>query len=380
MSSLLECPICLEKDWDVAKALECRHWICAVCAARLIADDGSVQCPECRHVTVVNEGNLNNLPNDLSQQKLREFLRQDEETKDDFIDEVAASECASMAPQDGLESQLQHTCSNDSRDAAYKCHNCAVYLCTPCQEKHNSRDLFKGHDIVGLESATCVAHGRYCIYICKQCPCLLCGLCVQTMCVEHDSEVYQISSLAPSAETDLENLIANINDQLHIVQEVQSAKTQARSQLSGLDDTKRLINSHTEKLMEDLRHNRDALITKVDTRHTSLMEVLHTNDEVFHTQDVLKHLLTKAQDKISSTTSAADRLLAIACLEADLPVSVDRPDLKQLQTKLKFEPKDVIGVGNVVDIPQRPINSPRRSLRGKPRPAIAGQRFSLRDF
>ena len=80
VSDLLSCSVCMESFGDtdhLPKLLLCHHTFCVQCLVRLAKQNQFVNCPTCRHNTVLNEsppGGLFALQTNFYIQQMRELI------------------------------------------------------------------------------------------------------------------------------------------------------------------------------------------------------------------------------------------------------------------------------------------------------------------
>ena len=132
---LIDCPICLCELQD-PRLLSCSHVMCYKCLVEY-HDKGSygsnLPCPECRQVTPLYKGGVDNLPPFFFMKNLKEVIME----KDDAI-------ASKPQPQGGV------VCSTEScgQPGVKYCTQGCQFMCQRCYDDHQSIRVTKSHKVI----------------------------------------------------------------------------------------------------------------------------------------------------------------------------------------------------------------------------------------
>ena len=125
----MSCSICTE-PYDngdhQAKSLPCQHTFCESCLRSHAAGRGpKFPCPKCRILIPLPENTVENLPNDLTVENLRDY-------SDVFNSSVVCGNCESGQP------------------AVSFCHQCGSFQCETCVSNHRGMRNMHHHQLSTL--------------------------------------------------------------------------------------------------------------------------------------------------------------------------------------------------------------------------------------
>jgi len=337
MTNLLECPVCLEKE-GIPKALVCLHWLCLTCAADMVktSDNGSLTCPQCRVVTHVTDGNVENLIDDFRTKQLKDILNNDCTVKE--------TEAARTSNEWTVS---KYTCTNDLNLGIFKCRECDVHLCEECKVLHRTRSIFANHNVCSSQKVTCQKHNKDFVYICQKCPRLLCGVCVQKECIVHESYVHSITELAPQANMKLNSLISDLQKEIKFVNEdmkpVQRKVSQYKADALKIKDE---INLHCDSLIKTVNTNRYELLQDVCDKYTAADDFEMLLNVKTPDIDNLEILLATA--KSVKNSEVEEVLLSLSNIESSLPHQQNHHPYK-FDFELVFDPMQSLDVGSLCE-------------------------------
>ena len=178
MADLTTCSICLE-DYVSPRALNCIHTFCEKCLEDCIEKDPQdkcekITCPLCRQVTVLSRGGVKQLP-------LNNFVTR------------KPQQAGKMADATGARSALGGGACGSCKlaeGAAVHCEDCALDLCSRCQDIHGNLPALQDHKLAPVqasaedgakieEAAKCAIHTNHTLGLyCLDCKTPLCIKCV----------------------------------------------------------------------------------------------------------------------------------------------------------------------------------------------------------
>ncbi|XP_065920099.1 E3 ubiquitin-protein ligase TRIM71-like [Dysidea avara] len=247
------CPVCLQ-TYNIPKMLPCQHTYCQQCLHN-IEKDKTVTCPECRKVTDVPPGGVQDFPTNLTINHLIDdfFLRRQDRRK------VNCETCVEEDPVTSF------------------CFTCSVFMCQTCQAFHNRSKVTHQHVIVYLEKPAsqpntaqpqkvlpnCPDHDLELKFYCVPCGRLVCVYCTMNEHVEHSHGA--IKTMATKYREQLKNTTAPLNDMI-------TNLSQAHSDIA---DTKEKVLRQHKSVDKDIDQFFDNVIQKVEQQRKQLKQELH---------------------------------------------------------------------------------------------------------
>ena len=184
----LECCICLDREIENAKLLNCLHTYCDVCLTEKLDKGGVIECPQCKVETHLPQNGVEGLPPNFLFNRIRELIK--------------------------AEQSLKCGCSRGT--VKFYCFHCKVFLCKQCTDSHNDlKPVTANHTVVELKkfsgedidsylgrSGSCKKHdGKDQKFYCQ--PCEEC-ICIECTVVEHQN--HQRSHLTDVVKQEKEDL------------------------------------------------------------------------------------------------------------------------------------------------------------------------------
>jgi len=332
MLKMLECPTCMEES-DKPKSLSCLHWVCSKCA-ETIHQDGVIVCPQCRAITEVPEGSVENLATEFKIVQFRETLESVQNTREEPVDTTghALSVIAKDAKGD------VRVCINHDTTADFTCRDCEVFLCTKCQEFHNTRPLFTAHTIVGIEKVVCAKHNHTYTYFCTKCAVFLCRICLcDWECVGHDADIKTYQEVTSTAQNNVETLISSLKNQIYMInKDVIPCLSIVESKIADVLQVKDNLDRYRKAMIDKVESQFKELYTEVDVCHEILLDV-HENMKQ-QDPDSLRDLLECAEQ--SKSQCVEEMLVTMTAIKARIPPPVDKTFKNKANSIVTFKQRD----------------------------------------
>ena len=134
LNDQLTCPICLDQYTD-PKLLHCFHVFCKKClepVARKSQQRGSVECPNCCHLTTLPPEGVSGLQGAFLINHLFDIQ--------DILNKVGTPACTKCV-------------KCEKQDPTCYCRSCG-FLCSKCKDIHSEWKEFSSHELVGIDQIT----------------------------------------------------------------------------------------------------------------------------------------------------------------------------------------------------------------------------------
>ena len=239
----LNCILCSNPFSD-PRLLPCLHIFCKSCldTQQSVQNGGILTCPSCYKTTTRQPSQL---PIHLRIEKEVELskLKQSGEAVCDICD--------------------------DNNKADSYCEECVSPICSDCVSSHQRIKLFKGHNIVSLDSAkpqtppaTCGLHPKSIIkYYCFKCRSLVCSECL----IDHKLHKWvSIDEAAEIEKGDLKLFLPKVEERCLPINEV----------VVKIDSVIKIVDKNKGLLAEELDKAVKEIISAVERRHTDLLKEL----------------------------------------------------------------------------------------------------------
>ena len=281
VTAQLECGICLDEYKD-PKLLSCFHVFCKQCLEPLVLhrrEQSLLDCPNCRHTTVLPPQGVKGLCSDFRMHHLFEI-------------------------RDALTKAKEPQCENCKKSTATRfCRDCGKILCDKCTELHQLWGEFTNHQIVPIsdiqsEAASLISPTKGKVMPCKKHPDNLlkiyCETCNELICNDctirlHQGHQYDlISDTFPKHKQELVNQLEPVKHHLATVnQALHSFNARSREIHDQRAAIQADIHKEIDQLHQALEQRRTELIGQLDqlTQH-KLKTLAAQRDpvELLHTQ------------------------------------------------------------------------------------------------
>ena len=245
VTAQLECGICLDEYKD-PKLLSCFHVFCKQCLEPLVLhrrEQSLLDCPNCRHTTVLPPQGVKGLRSDFHMHHLFEI--RDALTKAKEPEKTQCEKCKKST-------------------ATRFCRDCGKFICDKCTELHQLWDEFTNHQIVPIsnlqsEAASLIPPTKGKVMPCKKHPenvlKIYCETCNELICNDctirlHQGHQYDlISDTFPKHKQELVNQLEPVKHHLVTVNQALS-NFDARSM--EIHDQKAAIQADIHKEIDQL--------------------------------------------------------------------------------------------------------------------------------
>jgi len=298
MEALLECIVCMTTSGE-PKTLPCHHWLCVQCIEGLIrsSTNGYLNCPQCRDLVQIPQAGAKGFETDFRQIQLRDYMK----------NQARDVKC-SMDP---------------GHDAKKLCKECSVHFCLACAHEHSTRKFFSNHQLLPIVLKKCTTHDRLLEYVCENCPKLLCSLCLQISCGDHDEAIQKIVDVADARKAEMNIVIKQIQQLLQNNNEFQQTRSQVIRKLRKTSkDFRKGVLETSQVMLADIRDKTDYLLKHIASLEHCLDEKEVWLREVDRASE-LKGLLQAVDEADKSGLSQI--LMTIGAIKSTIPAFNDEP-------------------------------------------------------
>ena len=309
------CGVCLERYKD-PRVLHCGHHFCVSCLEKIASGhpQGSVTCPNCRHLT---EGQVNT----LGKYMVREF-----QTKvTDFL--------ATQPPQ------LQKYCGfcKETTAATQSCDTCQCVFCDVCVPKHRLAEEVTKHISTPISPHQfCKIHpDRFIQWICQECEERCCPNCLS----EHDQ--HTIIGLQQAATMTRDRLKEKVEGKMKLDTDIKVSESvkkmlteykttqtrfrnniaNMRKQLNDLLDKLDVVEQETEEKMK-------AEMKELEIMHFDVSEFIQTKRDLLN---YISKLTTVASDaELVFKEEKYPKYASSSCLDSVIIKDADFPNIDKL--------------------------------------------------
>lgn len=276
----IECSSCMKEYDDMLhepRILPCLHAICVSCLESTVMR-GLIKCTTCDTRHSVPNGDLALFRKDETRQHLVDHLKVQRRNPD-----VTCQECNSK-----------------TRQAKYRCKQCAQFLCTECYDAHKRTKVTKKHNVVAVEELrdaplddyqephTCNVSGHeeqpYAFYCksesCDRPICALCAVAEHQESKGHD--IREIHDVYSEVKRSVEGLMSDV-----------------KHRTLSAQDTANSI----ESTLENLKINLNTVTTNIDTAFDNSIKVLERRRN-----DLKDKAHAKVKDKTKRLETQLDSL------------------------------------------------------------------------
>lgn len=309
ITSLLECPICLEPFSDARMLTGCFHTLCQKCLSDHIThfgENGQLKCPICRAFVEIPRGGA------------------DDFSKNFFVNScIDVVNTTGLKARDGTSSGEQLTdkntvCSNaGGGDVCTQpeefCSDCCEYYCKTCSYVHHRSEATRSHTLIPINDLTdellrdaklksetprCLKHKKKLKLFCSTCKIAACYVCSQ---ISHQTHTFQeIADVDQELKSELEKTVTTLQ---HLVCDVEKQSDQVnQSQLR--------LNNNTSTARETVKSISQKMHQMIDEKAEEIdQKICQINKEgEASTTGKNKHLTLHAGQLQSLQTFAQDLL------------------------------------------------------------------------
>ena len=259
---LIECPLCLNELQD-PRLLSCRHIYCYKCLKDYHKKGNygnALPCPQCREVTTLYQGGVDNLPKFFFMNELKEVVMADEGVKEYKPQKHGGVVCSTEdCGQPGLK----------------YCKQCE-FLCQQCYDDHSKSRFTKSHQVIPaseVEAFTkskvppyppCNRHKHQLLDLyCCTCNVPLCVTCSQGDHRGHDC--CDLDKQAEICKTKLEQIYEDTSGLINVVKKaMDKTKYQEKQAEAGFDDACASVKSTFKVMHEQLNKEENKMLSDIN--------------------------------------------------------------------------------------------------------------------
>jgi len=234
--------------------------------------------------------------------------------------------------------------ANDGKVATKQCDKCNVFYCDQCSESHTKLKLFKEHVLQDIATTICPTHHRKFVLICEKCPKLLCILCHNKTCTDHDQFVFEIEEVSLARKLELKTinstLIGRMQTQYH---KLKPLLDDLQRQQQQLDNDEKIVVQHKNKIIEKAEKECEVFLNVFSERREILLELQKQLDEQDNNHQLLKNLV-KASNAALINSQTTEMLMEMCTIKKSIPVEIDCDSIK-LPPSVSFYKNDIVSMG-----------------------------------
>ena len=337
---LIECPICLNEQQD-PRILSCRHIYCYKCL-KDYHEKGNhgngLSCPQCREVTTLYQGGVDNLPKFFFMNELREVVMAEDGAGEDTPQKHRGVVCSTEdCGQPGLKYCMQ-----------------CEFLCQQCYDEHSKSRFTKSHQVITASEGEAFIKSKVPPYP----PChshthqvmdLYCLQCDQPMCNTCSNSIHDghkrcgLDQQAKVCKTKLEQISDDTDCLIKTVkQAIDKTRSQVKQAEADIDDACENVKSAFKIMHDKLNKEEDQILTELTAVHR---RVKKTGDVTLDSQSMTLaglESIKSCQVKLDEKDSPYDYVTVTDSLEKD--VKNQCKDLQGIIWSCKIERKNKSGV------------------------------------
>ena len=337
----LHCGIC-SNVFTNPLMMPCLHSFCKKCLEQQLEEQGSsagsIKCPTCDTVSTLPTGGVASLPSNH------------------WLAHQAELSTYQQKIEDGGNIPCERCVKKTSGAAVAFCCNCCLFLCSSCQEDHQSWREMASHELVSIgekktnsksiilprKPVTCSKHTKKRLkFYCDTCQCLICRDCIAMEHSDH-KRVYPEDVAAKEKESLMETL-----------QEAEDAITKLEAAITSRDDMKKLIeiqkNEVNEKIAQEFKMIYSSLQEREKALHSKCEEFANRKLTVLSMEmeeiDNLKRSLTFS----TQTASGVENLSLAELLGTKKPIQEHLQNRLTSFAQLNLEPGESDDISVVVN-------------------------------
>ena len=260
---LIECPICLHELQD-PRLLSCRHIYCYKCLKdyhKKGNHGNALPCPQCREVTTLYQGGVDNLSKFFLLNELKEVVMADDGEKEDKQQEHGGVVCSTEdCGQPGLK----------------YCKQCE-FLCQQCYDDHSKSRVTKSHQVIPASEGEAFTKSKAPPY--PQCHrhkhqlldlyCRTCNIPVCVTCSQGDHRSHNCCDLDKQAEickAKLEQIREDTDGLINVVKKaIDKTKCQEKQAEADIDDACDSVKSAFKLIHEKLNKEEKKMLANLQT-------------------------------------------------------------------------------------------------------------------
>ena len=313
---LIECPICLNEQQD-PRLLSCRHIYCYKCLKDYHTKGNhgnSLPCPQCREVTTLYQGGVDNLPKFFFMNELKEVVMADDAIKEYKPQTHGGVVCSTEdCGQPGLK----------------YCKQCE-FLCQQCFDDHSKARVTKSHQVIQASEGETFTKSKVPPY--PPCHrhkhqlldlyCLTCNIPVCVTCSQADHRSHDCCDLDKQAEvckTKLEQICEDTDELINVVKKaMDKTKIQEKQAEADIDDAYDNVKSSFKIMHEKLNKEEQIILSDLKNAHRRVKKIIDaTIDSQMMTLATVESLKS-CQLKLTNKNSVYDYSTVTDSMQRDV--------------------------------------------------------------
>ena len=313
---LIECPICLSELQD-PRLLSCRHIYCYTCLKdyhQKVNHGNALPCPQCREVTMLYQGGVDNLPKFFFMNELKEVVMTEDAVREGRLQKRGYIVCS----------------TEDCGQPGVKyCKQC-VFLCQQCYDDHSKARFTKSHQVIpASEGETfikskvppyppCHSHTHQAMDLfCLKCNQAMCNTCSNSI---HDGhERCDLDQQAEVCKTKLEQICDDTDELIKAVKQAMgTTKKQVQQAEADIDDACGNVKFTFKKIHDKLDGEENQMLADLQAARRRMIKAGDvTLDSQSMTLASLERLKS-CQVKLSEKDSPYDYVTVTESLKTDV--------------------------------------------------------------
>ena len=306
LQDIITCSICVEEAND-PRPLTCQHTFCLQCLKKYIEikkRQDEIECPVCREVCPLPNGNVDDLPTSFLYTQLIDANSKFTSEKKKETNTENRTETGCIYQKETIhekENKPDIICSSDGCEQIAKsfCENCK-YICSECEDEHKIARSLKAHVILTLNDAANILKNQlpFCSkhleerlkLFCEECDLPICSMCYP---VEHGThKCVELIIKAARDKDQLENVMKTIKDHLNKASQMSESITLHSAKLQETaDNVKCQVRKRADEIIREVKYREEAIVQDVEENYKQADKMLKGEaDKINLVQGILQNL------------------------------------------------------------------------------------------
>ena len=307
VQDIITCSICVEEAED-PRPLACQHTFCLQCLKKYIESkdrQDEIECPVCRMVCLLPNGNVEDLPASFLYTQLKDanIKCTSEKKKETPEDKGTNSQCLSQdekGPEEG--DKTDNICSsNDCGQTAKSFCKTCKFICSECEDEHKSARSLRAHVILTLNEAESLQknhelplcskhHDERLKLFCEDCYIPICSMCFPVDHAAH--KCVELINKADREKDKLGQAMKTIKNHLNKTGEMSELITVHSAKLNETaNDIKCQARYRSNKIIDAVKCHEEVIIEDVEESNKLGHKILQGEaDKINMVQGVLQTL------------------------------------------------------------------------------------------
>ena len=319
---LIECPICLHELQD-PRLLSCRHIYCYMCLKDYLKKgnhENALPCPQCREVTTLYQGGVDNLPKFFFMNELKEVVMAEDGIREDKPQKHGGVVCSTEdCGQPGLK----------------YCKQCE-FLCQQCYDDHSKARVTKAHQVIPASEGEaftkskvppyppCHRHKHYVVDLyCRTCNMPVCVTCSQGDHRGHDC--CDLDKQAEVCKTILEQICEDTEGLIGVVKKaIDKTKCQEKQAEADIDDISDNVKSTFKIMHEKLNKEENKMLSHLQNIRRRVKKIINATLDSQMLSLASMESLKSCQGKLTGKDSAYDYSTVTYSMQRDVEKQISK--------------------------------------------------------